>query len=60
MKFAILQPHYRKQRGEPADFSVTFETLALLEAPTAQDALVRAKRLGYLCPIIGPAQDTVQ
>lgn len=41
-------------------YRLSFELIRLIEAPTAEDAIVQAKRLGYGAPVIEPAKERIQ
>jgi len=41
-------------------YRLTFELIRLIQAPTAEDAIVQAKRLGYLAPVVEPTKEQIQ
>lgn len=56
--YNLLRPVYR-----PIDsvyYRLSFEVVRWIVAPTAEDALAQAKRLGYFSPVIGPAKESLQ
>lgn len=56
--YRLLRAVYR-----PIDsvyYRLSFEPIRLIQAPTPEDAVAQAKRMGYLSPVVEPAQEKIQ
>ena len=60
MKYTILEPVFTRIPKEEPLHSIRWNPIGFVEAGTPEDALVRAKRLGYRLPVVELAKETLQ
>jgi hypothetical protein len=61
VKFTILGPVYTQLPREAPFWTVTFTPIGFVTAASAETALQRAKRMGFVAPVIEPTRkETLQ
>tara|TARA_R110000868_G_scaffold296118_1_gene556406 strand:+ start:517 stop:699 length:183 start_codon:yes stop_codon:yes gene_type:complete len=60
VKYTILEPRFTRIPGDEPLHHVRWNPVGFVEAGTPEDALARAKRLGFFVPIVEPPKETSQ